>query len=50
MGAAVTIEEFISRHSAYFQGIGFDVQYAAFIYYTLDLVSSHPRNVLHVRE
>ena len=37
MGAPVTKEEFISRHSAYFQGIGFDVQYAAFIYYTLDL-------------
>lgn len=37
MGAPVTKEEFISRHSAYFQGIGFDVQYAAYIYYTLDL-------------
>ena len=37
MGAPVTKEEFISRHSAYFQGIGFDVQYVAFIYYMLDL-------------
>lgn len=37
MGSPVTKEEFISRHSAYFQSIGFDVQYAAFIYYMLDL-------------
>lgn len=37
MGVPITKEEFISRHSAYFQNIGFDVQYAAFIYYTLDL-------------
>ena len=37
MGAPVTKEEFISRHSDYFQGIGLDVQYAAYIYYTLDL-------------
>ena len=37
MGTPVTKEEFITRHSAYFQGIGFDVQYAALIYYMLDL-------------
>lgn len=37
MGTPATKEEFISRHSAYFQSKGFDVQYAAFIYYTLDL-------------
>ena len=37
MGTPATKEEFISRHSAYFQSIGFDVQYAAFIYYMLDL-------------
>lgn len=30
-------EEFISRHSAYFQSLGFDKQFAAFIYYMLDL-------------
>ena len=37
MGLPVSTEEFIIRHSAFFQGIGFDVQYAAFIYYMLDL-------------
>lgn len=37
MGVPITKEEFIFRHSAYFQSIGFDVQYAAFIYYMLDL-------------
>ena len=37
MGVPITQEEFISHHSAYFQSIGFDVQYAAFIYYMLDL-------------
>lgn len=37
MGVPITKEEFISRHSAFFQSIGFDVQYAAFIYYMLDL-------------
>ena len=37
MGSPVSTEEFIIRHSAFFQGIGFDVQYAAFIYYMLDL-------------
>lgn len=37
MGVPITQEEFISRHSAHFQSIGFDVQYAAFIYYMLDL-------------
>ena len=37
MGLPVSTEEFISRHSAYFQAKGFDVQYAAFIYYMLDL-------------
>lgn len=37
MKAPVTKEEFISRHSAYFQSIGFDEQFAAFIYYMLDL-------------
>lgn len=37
MKAPITKEEFISRHSAYFQSIGFDEQFAAFIYYMLDL-------------
>lgn len=37
MGSPVSTEEFITRHSAYFQGKGFDVQYVAFIYYMLDL-------------
>lgn len=37
MKAPLTKEEFISRHSAYFQSIGFDEQFAAFIYYMLDL-------------
>lgn len=37
MGSPVSTEEFIIRHSAFFQGRGFDVQYAAFIYYMLDL-------------
>lgn len=37
MGEPVTKEEFIARHSAYFQSIGFDEQFAAFIYYMLDL-------------
>lgn len=37
MSAPVTKEEFIARHSAYFQSIGFDEQFAAFIYYMLDL-------------
>lgn len=37
MKAPVTKEEFISRHSAYFQSIGFDEQFSAFIYYMLDL-------------
>ena len=37
MGSPVSTEEFITRHSAFFQGKGFDVQYAAFIYYMLDL-------------
>lgn len=37
MAAPVTKEEFISRHSAYFQNLGFDIQFAAFIYYMLDL-------------
>lgn len=37
MGNPISKEEFISRHSAFFQSIGFDVQFAAFIYYMLDL-------------
>ena len=37
MKEPATKEEFISRHSAYFQSIGFDEQFAAFIYYMLDL-------------
>lgn len=37
MKVPATKEEFISRHSAYFQSIGFDEQFAAFIYYMLDL-------------
>lgn len=37
MKAPATKEEFISRHSAYFQSLGFDKQFAAFIYYMLDL-------------
>ena len=37
MKEPATKEEFISRHSAYFQSLGFDKQFAAFIYYMLDL-------------
>jgi hypothetical protein len=37
MGKPLTKEEFISRHSAYFQQIGFDVQFAGCMYYLLDL-------------
>ena len=37
MSKPLTKEEFIIRHSAYFQSIGFDVQFAAFIYYSLDI-------------
>ena len=37
MGKPLTKEEFVLRHSAFFQNIGFDVQFAAFIYYALDL-------------
>lgn len=37
MGKAITKEEFVSRHSAFFQSIGFDIQFAAFIYYIFDL-------------
>ena len=37
MKAPATKKEFISRHSAYFQSLGFDKQFAAFIYYMLDL-------------
>ena len=37
MKAPASKEEFISRHSAYFQSLGFDKQFAAFIYYMLDL-------------
>lgn len=33
MKAPTTKEEFIFRHSAYFQSLGFDKQFAAFIYY-----------------
>lgn len=37
MKAPASKEDFISRHSAYFQSLGFDVQFAAYIYYMLDL-------------
>ncbi len=37
MGKPLTKEEFISRHSAYFQQIGFDVQFAGCMYYLLGL-------------
>lgn len=37
MGKPLTKEDFISRHSAYFQQIGFDVQFAGCMYYLLDL-------------
>ena len=37
MKAPATKEEFIFRHSAYFQSLGFDKLFAAFIYYMLDL-------------
>lgn len=37
MSKPLTKEEFITRHSAYFQNLGFDVQFAAFIYYSLDI-------------
>ncbi len=37
MGIPLTKEEFITRHSAYFQQIGFDVQFAGCMYYLLDL-------------
>ena len=37
MSKPLTKEEFIIRHSAYFQNFGFDVQFAAFIYYSLDI-------------
>ena len=37
MGKPLSKEEFITRHSAFFQSIGFDVQFAAFIRYIFDL-------------
>jgi hypothetical protein len=37
MGKPLTKEEFINRHSAYFQQIGFDVQFAGCMYYLLGL-------------
>lgn len=37
MGDPITKEEFISRHSAYFQGIGFDEQFAGCMRYMLSL-------------
>lgn len=37
MGKPISKEEFISRHSAFYQGMGFDIQFAAFIRYMFDL-------------
>lgn len=37
MGKPISKEDFITRHSAYFQQIGFDIQFAGCIYYLLDL-------------
>lgn len=37
MGNPITKEDFISRHSAYFQGIGFDEQFAGCMRYMLSL-------------
>lgn len=37
MAKALTKEQFIAAHSAYFQQIGFDVQFAGCMYYLLDL-------------
>lgn len=33
MGKPLTTEEFIARHSASLQSLGFDIQFAAFVYY-----------------
>ena len=40
MGEPLTKEKFIERHSAFFQSIGFDVQFAGCIYYMLGLGTS----------
>lgn len=37
MSTPLTKEEFIARHSASFQALGFDVQFVAFIYYSFDI-------------
>lgn len=37
MGQPLTTEEFIARHSAGLQSLGFDIQFAAFIYYLLKM-------------
>lgn len=37
MGKPISKEGFISRHSAYFQNLGFDVQFAGFIRYAMTL-------------
>lgn len=37
MGKPLSKEDFITRHSAYFQQIGFDIQFAGSIYYLLGL-------------
>lgn len=37
MGQPLTTEEFITRHSAGLQSLGFDIQFAAFIFYLLKI-------------
>lgn len=37
MGKPISKDDFIVRHSAYFQQLGFDMQFAGCIYYLLDL-------------
>ena len=37
MGQPLTTEEFITRHSASLQSLGFDIQFAAFIFYLLKI-------------
>lgn len=37
MGQPLTTEEFITRHSASLQSLGFDIQFAAFIHYLLKI-------------
>lgn len=37
MGKPLSTEEFITRHSASLQSLGFDIQFAAFVYYLLSM-------------